>query len=177
LLANHPSTKYEPGGEMVVDGIKLIDPKTGKAPAMNVDGIALDADDGWLYYHALNGHTLYRIKTACLCDEALSAAKLEEKVEKLATTPKPDGMLEAGGAVYLTAVEQDAILRFDIRSRKTTTLVEDKRLQWPDTLAWGLHHELYVTCSQIHRMSKYHRGQSEQQGPFAIYRIKAEAAN
>ena len=38
LLANHPSTKVELGAEIVVDGMKIIDPKTGKAP---------DVSRGW----------------------------------------------------------------------------------------------------------------------------------
>ena len=42
LLADHPSTKVEPGTEIVVDGMKIIDPKTGKTPEFHADGIAFD---------------------------------------------------------------------------------------------------------------------------------------
>ena len=49
---------------------------------------------------------------------ALSDAQLAAKVEKFATTPKPDGMLEApDGSVYLTAFEKNAIVRLT-RARK-----------------------------------------------------------
>ena len=82
-------------------------------------------------------------------------------------------MLEGrNGTVYLAAFEKNAITRFDPRSGKTTTVTEDNRLQWPDTLAWGPDGKLYVTTSQIHRMPKYHGGQSKQQGPFMVYRVK-----
>ncbi len=173
LLADHPSTKVEPDAQIVVDGMKIIDPKTGNAPAFHADGIAFDKEGGWLYYHALTGATMYRIRTEHLRDESLTSAQLGEKVEKLATTPKPDGMLEGrGGAVYLAAFEKNAIMRFDSSSGKTATVVEDNRLQWPDTLAWGPDGKLYVTTSQIHRMPKYHAGQSKQQGPFMVYRLK-----
>jgi sugar lactone lactonase YvrE len=173
LLADHPSTKVEPGTEIVVDGMKIIDPKTGKAPEVHADGIAFDQERGWLYYHPLTGVILYRIKAEHLRDETLSDAQLGEKVEKLTTTPKPDGMLEApDGSVYLTAFEKNAIVHFDPGARKLTTIVEDVLLQWPDTLAWGPDGKLYITTSQIHRMPKYHGGESKQKGPFAVYRLQ-----
>jgi sugar lactone lactonase YvrE len=82
-------------------------------------------------------------------------------------------MLEGNkGIVYLTAIEEDAIARFDPHSQKTTTIIEDKRLQWPDTMAWGPDGKLYVTASQIHRMPKYNNGVSNQQGPYMVYRMK-----
>jgi sugar lactone lactonase YvrE len=173
LLANDPSTKLEPEAEIVVDGMKIIDPETGNAPAFQADGIAFDKEGGWLYYHALTAKTMYRIKTEYLLDESLTPVQLGAKVENLGTTPKPDGMLEGSkGIVYLTAIEVNAIARFDPQSQKTMIVVQDKRLQWPDTMAWGPDGKLYVTTSQIHRMPKYHGGVSKQQGPYMVYRMK-----
>lgn len=173
LLASDPSTKLEPQEGIVVDDMKIIDPKTGNAPAFQADGIALDNENGWLYYHALTGKTMYRIKTEYLQDESLSPEQLGAKVENLGATPKPDGMLEGNnGIVFLTAIEEDAIARFDPQSRSTSIVIQDKRLQWPDTMAWGPDGKLYVTTSQIHRMAKYHGGVSKQQGPYMVYRMK-----
>ena len=73
--------------------------------------------------------------------------------------------------IYLGAFEKSAIVRFDPTRRETTTVIEDQRLQWPDTLAWGPDCKLYVTTSQIHRMPKYHGGDSKQKGPFMVYRV------
>ena len=94
--------------------MKIIDPKTGKAPEFHADGIAFDKGGGWLYYHPLTAETLYRINTEYLLDEALSSAQLGAKVEKLATTPKA-GRHARGpdGSVYLTAFEKNAIVRYD----------------------------------------------------------------
>jgi hypothetical protein len=62
----------------------------------------------------------------------------------------------------LTAFEKKAIVRFDPSTRKVTTIIEDDLRQWPDTLAWGPDRKLCATTSQIHRMPKYHGGQSKQ---------------
>ena len=173
LLANHPATKVEERAEIVVDDMKIVDPKTGKAPAFHADGIALDRENGWLYFHALTAHRMYRIRTAALRDATHDEDWLARQVEKLADTPKPDGMLEArDGAVYLAAFEKNAIVRFDPDSGESKTVIRDERLQWPDTMAWGPDAALYVTTSQIHRMPKYHGGQHRQRGPFAVWRLR-----
>jgi DNA-binding beta-propeller fold protein YncE len=97
LLDDHKSTKPEPGVKLVVDGKELIDQQKKSPPQIASDGIALDTKNGYLYYHALTGHTLYRIKTSYLIDEKLSKSDLESKVENVAQTPAPEGMLEAPG--------------------------------------------------------------------------------
>jgi len=172
VLAGHPSTLAEAGTELIVDGLKPKDEKTGTSPMFHADGIALDAKNGWLYYHALTGYTLYKIKTSDLTNEALTEEQLGEKVVKVAKTPAPDGMLEdKEGRVYLAAFEKNAISRFDPATGKTTTIIEDDRLQWPDTMSWGPD-GLYLTTSQIHRMPKNNGGKNLQKGPFAVYRVK-----
>jgi sugar lactone lactonase YvrE len=173
LLADHPSTKAEPAAKIVVDGMTIVDSKTGQAPAFQADGIALDRESGWLYYHALTAETMYRIKTADLVNTALTPDQLAPRVEKLSATPKPDGMLEGRDkTIYLAAFEKNAIVRYDAATGISSVIVQDPRLQWPDTLAWGPDGKLYVTTSQIHRMPKYHNGESKQQGPFMVFRLK-----
>ncbi|MDB6136170.1 MAG: hypothetical protein JWM59_4413 [Verrucomicrobiales bacterium] len=175
LLANHPSTKAEIGTELVVDSIRPIDPETAGTPQFHADGIALDAKNGWLYFHALTGYQLYRIRTSVLTDPKATMEKVGKAVEKVAKTAAPDGMLEdAKGRVYLAAFEKNAIIRFDPDSGESTTVVEDNRLQWPDTLSWGPNGDLYVTTSQIHRTPKYNRGVSKLEGPFQVLKVSME---
>jgi len=159
--------------EIEVDGIKPIDSKTGKTPTFHADGIALNTSSSLLYFHALTGHTLYRVNTADLRNESLSGKDLESKVAKVAVTPKPDGLLEApNGKILLTAIEEDAIVEVDSNTAKTKVLVKDKRLQWPDTMSWGPKGTLYITTSQIHRMPKNNGGVSKQEGPFGVFRLQ-----
>ena len=72
VLRGHYSTKAEPATDMVIDGIRPIDVKTGAIPNFNADGIALDVSKGILYYHPLTGHALYKVATSDLRNAALS---------------------------------------------------------------------------------------------------------
>jgi sugar lactone lactonase YvrE len=172
LLDGHESTKAEPKVKLVVDGRELIDQQKKSTPQINSDGIAFDAKNDYLYYHALTGHTLYRIKTFYLKDPNVSARDLESKVEKLAETPPPDGMLESpDGAVYLTNIEGNAIVRFDPVTNKIDNVIQDKRLSWPDTLSWGPAGALYVACSQIQNSPRFNEGKNVRVEPYKVFKV------
>jgi len=172
LLDDHKSTKPEPGVKLVVDGKELLDQQKKSPPEIASDGIALDTKIGYLYYHALTGHTLYRIKTSYLTDENFSKSDLESKVENVAQTPAPDGMLEApDGSVYLTDIEGSAVVRWNAASNKIETVIPDKRLMWPDTLSWGPNGDLYVTASQIENMPRFNGGKSTRTEPYKLWKI------
>ncbi len=177
LLADSKSTKVEPGTTITVDGKELIDQEKNKPPQFASDGIALDTRSGYLYYHALTGHTFYRIKTADLINEKLSKSELGSKVENLGQTPLPDGMLEApDGSIYLTDIEGGAIGRWDPATKKIERVIADKRLLWPDTMSWGPRGELYVTASQIENMPKYNGGKSTRTEPYKLFKVTGLAA-
>jgi sugar lactone lactonase YvrE len=172
LLDDHKSTKPEPDVKLVVDGKELVDQQKKSPPQIASDGIALDAKSGYLYYHALTGHTLYRIKTSYVTDENLSKSDLESKVETVAQTPAPDGMLEGpDGSVYLTDIEASAIVRWNASSGKLEPVISDKRLLWPDTLSWGPGGDLYVTASQIENMPRFNSGKSTRTEPYKLWKV------
>jgi len=172
LLDGHPSTQPEKDVKLVVDGKALIDQQKKTPPQIASDGIALDGKNGYLYYHALTGHTLYRIKTSFLTDETLGKHELESKVEGVGQTPAPDGMLEgANGSVYLTDLENSAVVRWDPDSKRVEAVIADKRLLWPDTLSWGPNGEMYVTASQIENMPRFNDGKSTRTEPYKLWKI------
>jgi sugar lactone lactonase YvrE len=172
LLDGHASTQPEKDVKLVVDGKALIDQQKKTPPQIASDGIALDAKNGYLYYHALTGHTLYRIKTSFLTDEKLGKRELESKVENVGQTPAPDGILEgADGSVYLTDLENSAVVRWDPASRRVEQMIADKRLLWPDTLSWGPNGEMYVTASQIENMPRFNNGKSTCAEPYKLWKI------
>jgi sugar lactone lactonase YvrE len=172
LLDDHPSTHPKKDIKLIVDGKELIDQQKKTPPQVASDGIALDAKNGYLYYHALTGHTLYRIKTSFLTDEKLGKQELESKVENVGQTPAPDGMLEApDGSVYLTDLEGSAVVRWNPANKRVEPVIADKRLLWPDTLSWGPIGEIYVTASQIENMPRFNNGKATRTEPYKLWKI------
>jgi len=140
LLADHPSTKAED----VVPSIG------GKELPIRVlaDGIALDAKSGYLYYRALTGRTLYRIRTEKLRDSSIPGGELGSFVERIGESGPSDGLLFRDGFVYLTSIEENAIRRMR-PSGGLEVVVRDSLLEWPDSFALGPQGAIYVTASRI----------------------------
>jgi sugar lactone lactonase YvrE len=171
LLAKHRSTMPVPGFITTAQGHELYDPE-GKPGAFKADGIALSTDNQYLYYRALSGHELYRIKTAALRDAAMSPAQLAAQVEKLPDAPACDGMeLDSKNNLYLTGFENGEILRRTPEG-KIETVVKEARLEWPDTFSWAPEGDaLYFTTSAIHRTPKWNKGVGQPREPFRIYKM------
>ena len=175
LLADHPSTKAEPNVTITVKGKQLRD-QSGNTPHFNADGIALSKDGEYLYYHALTGKTLYRIKTDLLRNEQASPQELASGVEKVAETVVTDGMLiDDRNNVYHTALEQDAIV-YLTPDKQMKTLVKDEKISWPDSMAFGRNSpssgELYFTTSQIQNMPRFNQGKETRSEPYHVFKTK-----
>ena len=112
------------------------------------------------------------IKTEYLQDANLSKSDLESKVESVIQTAPPDGILEASdGSIYLTDIEENAIVRFDPTATEIKKVIEDKRLSWPDTMSWGPGGALYVTCSQIQNMPRFNNGKDVHIDPYKVFKV------
>ena len=173
LLAGHPSVQAE-ALVLKVEGQELRR-GDGSAPQIHSDGIALDRANGYLYYHALTGYHLYRIRTAHLLDEALDAAGLAALVEDLGTTPAPDGMIiDAAGNLYMGDLETNSIV-YRTPEGQRQTLVSDPKLKWPDTFAIGPDNMLYVACSRIHETPMFKPGADVATMRFEVFKTALAA--
>ena len=173
LLKQQPSTLPDKNFLTKAQGHALIDPM-GKPGQFKADGIALSTDNQYLYYRALSGHSLYRIKTSVLRDASLSAAQVNAAPEKLADAPACDGMeIDSKNNLYLTGFETGSILRRS-PDGKIETLVQEQRLQWPDTFAWSSDgKELYFTVSELDLTPNWNKGVGQAHEPYRIYKMAA----
>ncbi len=147
-LVNSPSTHSE-NLTLIIEGKEWRMPD-GSIKQVHADGIALDQEGDTLYYQALSGATMYRIKGESLRDPKLSDDEREKHVEVFAHAGPADGLIRYGTSIYVTALQQDGIKRVDAQG-KESLLIQDPRLVWPDSFAIGPDHAIYVTTSQINR--------------------------
>ncbi len=135
-----------------------------------VDGIALDGN--WLYFAALNGSSLYRVRLGDLRDPALPDRQLAARVERLASKPLSDGLsVDLAGNVYITDVEHNSIFRMGA-NRKPQTLIRSQRIRWPDALSFGPDGWLYVADSALADVVLQSKEHIEEQGPYRIFRFQ-----
>jgi sugar lactone lactonase YvrE len=137
-----------------------------------VSQLSLDPSGTWLYLAALNGGTVWRVRTADLLDESLAPADLATRVESWAERPPGNGLVARDdGRVVLTDVEGHA-LRITAPSG-SGVLVQDPRLQWPDGLARGPEDWVYLTVNQLNLHPALDRGQEESRPPYLVLRVRA----
>jgi hypothetical protein len=173
VLHRHPSVMAQdyiiqaPGRDMRAYGLLAL--------RIGVDSIALDRSGEWLYYGAVSGDTMFRIRARDLDDEGLSSEDLAGRVEAFAPKTLSDGITtDASGGVYLSDMEHSAVLRLG-QDRQLTTLVKDERLRWPDGFSFGPDGWLYVTCSSLQHVLFLGRDSVREHAPYQIYRFKPGA--
>jgi sugar lactone lactonase YvrE len=164
-LDDHPSTEAE---EVVltIEGKEWLLPN-GEPPKVHADGIALSPDGRYLYYQALTGRTLYRVPTDALRDRSLADEALAAKVETVGQTGAADGLIfGADGWLYISALEENAIKRFDPETGAVEMVVQGEAIKWPDTFTRDAEGRIHFTTAQIHL-----GGQVTE--PYRLFRIDA----
>jgi sugar lactone lactonase YvrE len=135
-----------------------------------VDGIALGPE--WLYYGALSGSTLYRVRLRDLRNAELPAAQLAKRVEAYSAKPLSDGLsTDIDGTVYVTDIEHNAIFAVG-EDRVPRTLLRSPRIRWPDALSFGPDGWLYVADSALAEVVLQPDENIRAQGPYRIFRFR-----
>lgn len=180
-LHDHPSTKAESPATFrpLVEGRPFVQcPPDGPASPVGIgsDGIAIAADGSRLYYCALASRRLYSVAIDALVDRSLDDAEVAATVRDEGDKGSGSDGLESddAGRIYLSAYEQNAILRRHPDGR-FETLVRDPRLLWPDTMSINADGYLYVTANQLHRQAAYTGGVDRRRRPYVLFRVGIDA--
>jgi sugar lactone lactonase YvrE len=135
-----------------------------------IDGMALGPE--WLYFGAISGSGLYRVRLRDLRNEALPPGQLANRVERIGDKPLSDGMsIDVEGNVYITAIEHGSIFVAG-PGRDLETLIHSHELRWPDALSFGPDGYLYIADSALAELILQSREHIEDSGPYRIFRFR-----
>ncbi len=139
LIENHGSVEAETD-TLTVGGreIKL---------KIHADGLAVNS--GYLYYSALSGHTLFRVRMKTLIDYLRRDVQVPDHyIEEAGVIPACDGMeFDRYGRLLITAVEKEALYLYR-EGDGVDNITEGMRLSWPDSVSYD-GGSFYVTTSGI----------------------------
>jgi sugar lactone lactonase YvrE len=141
---------------------------------VGVDGIALDKDSEWLYFGALNGHKIWRVRMRDLLDRALTPQQLGERVQAYADKPFNGGLsIDTAGNLYLTEVGERAIGVIPPDTRRYRRLVQHEDMVWPDGVTYNRDGYMYTGAAQLPLSSALQAdGVARNKAPYRVYRFK-----
>ncbi len=174
VLAGHQSVVAEDVPMVVEDRLVTILEGGGESSEarIGINPITIDPANKWVYYGAMHGTSVYRVRTTDLLNTELDDDQLGERVERYGTKPVSDGIsVDSTGNVYITDVTGNAIgvTSPDGQYRR---LISDGLILWPDGMSYGPDGYFYVTVNQLHRSAILNEGQDITMPPFLIIRFK-----
>ena len=135
-----------------------------------IDGIALGPE--WLYYGAISGSGLYRVRLSDLRNESLPPGQLANRVERFSDKPLSDGMsIDVEGNIYITDVEHSSVFVVG-PDRELETLIQSRHIRWPDALSFGPDGYLYLADSALPELILQSREYIDSKGPYRVFRFQ-----
>jgi sugar lactone lactonase YvrE len=170
VLEGHSSMQPE-DLPMVIDGKEVT--FNGEPARVGVNPITIDPSNEWVYYGAMSGRSLYRIRTADLFDQSQSHSELAAKVERFGNKPISEGItIDGGGNIYVTDLTNNAIGVVNAEGNYRI-LYQDNDLSWTNGFGFGPDNQIYVTVNQLHRSPPLNQGTDDSQPPFYLLQFPA----
>ncbi|KAI9130959.1 L-dopachrome tautomerase-related protein [Acaryochloris sp. CCMEE 5410] len=169
VLQGSPNTVPE-DIDIKIDGRVI---SLGDAPArIGVNPITIDPAYQWVYFGAMNGQSLYRIRTSDLLNQSLNEQQLKQKVQRYGDKPISDGITaDSAGNIYITDITANAIGVINAAGKYQILYQDDQTLSWPDGLAIGPDGYVYGTVNQLHKSPPLNGGNNDAIAPFLVIRF------
>lgn len=179
VLEGDPVVLPESGVDLVINDRVITRPDANgiERPArIGVNPITIDSKGEWVYFGAMTGKTLYRVRAADLKDRTLSTPALSARVDRYANKPVCDGItIDSKDNIYITDLEAGGIGVIG-RNRQYELLFSDPEvIAWPDAIAGGADGLLYVAVNQLHTSPALNGGVDSSLRPFLIVRVEPRA--
>ncbi len=148
--------------------------KAGKLfrPHIGVNGITEDLKNEWVYFGAMNGLSLYRIKADDLVNEKLGAMTLASRVQRYSDKPICDGItIDKENNIYLGELAANAI-GVITPDRKYQRLVQSHKLSWVDSLSFSPEGKLYAVVNRLHQSAVLNGGVSKSKAPYYLIEVR-----
>ncbi|MDZ4756111.1 MAG: L-dopachrome tautomerase-related protein [Phycisphaerae bacterium] len=176
VLENAPCVQAEPDAAMIIDGREItVTGADGSAlPArVGINPITMDNANEWVYFGAMHGKTVWKIRAADLANPGLSSEDLAERVQKHGTKPVSDGFsIDSAGNIYVTDVGSNAIGVVAPDGTYRILHQDDAILSWPDGMSAGSDGAFYVVVNQLHRHPPLNGGANTCKPPFRVVRFE-----
>lgn len=139
---------------------------------IGINPITIDPAYEWVYFGAMNGTSLYRIRTSDLLNQSLSEQQLRQKVQRYGDKPISDGItVDSTGNIYITDITANAIGVTNSSGKYQILYQDNQKLSWPDGLAIGPDSYVYGTVNQLHKSPPLNNGSNDATAPFLIVRF------
>jgi sugar lactone lactonase YvrE len=162
--------------DLVIDGQPLkIKDAEGKInhPHIGVNPITLDLNNQWVYFGAMHGKSIYRVKAEDLSNDALSSSELNGRVERYSDKPICDGIsIDKDNNIYLGELAANA-LGVITPDRKYHRLAQGDDLSWVDAFSFGPGGTLYAVVNRLHQTAMLNAGKAVSKPPYFVVLVKA----
>lgn len=176
VLEGAACVRPEADAALVIDGVEVGVSGEGAARTaarVGVNPITIDDAGEWVYFGAMHGRTVWKVKAEDLANPGLPAPELEQRVVRHGDKPVSDGItIDSAGNIYVTDLANHAIGVVDPSGTYRVLHKDDALLQWPDGLCAGPDGKVYVTVNQLHRHAALNGGRRDVTPPFLVLRFQ-----
>ena len=176
VLNRDKSTINNPRVNLIANGEKVFKDKPFQ---VGINGIAVSYDGKKLFWSLTTGREFYMIETKLLRDFSTPESQIAKAVKDLGSFGgSSDGItIDKNNNVYITDLTNNRIVMYSEKTETFETLVQDKKLIWPDTVSISKDRWLYFSVNRLHKAFAGKLKFNNNKDNFEIWRAKMPQQN